>query len=100
MKLHMERWKELQGVQVLQGQWTENEAELHDYNVVVMLRGKQSQNPFIPFLENKDWQLRLIILKRKSQENEWDGSIYARHGAEVGSRWWVQTDKKTACFYK
>ena len=65
IKLHNKIWKEVQGVQVMQGRWFNNLDGLSNFTVVVLLRGKQSEYNFQPFTENNDWQLRLIILKKK-----------------------------------
>jgi predicted GIY-YIG superfamily endonuclease len=33
-------------------------------------------------------------------KDDWDGTIYARHGGEIGPKWWMQVGKKASRFYK
>jgi hypothetical protein len=101
INLHHELWKDIEGVQVLQGQFFENQCGLPEsIIVVVVLCNSNNERPHRPFFENGIWQLCLLVSKTESSNGEWDGAIYARHGSDTGPSWWTQTSKKTPFFYK
>ena len=100
IKLHKDLWSAMKKVLIMEGNWIENHPQLPGTSVVILLRDPTLHPAYQPFMENDHWELRLAILKKVSTKADWEGTIYTRHGGDIGPHWWVQTNQETPHFFK